>query len=53
MLCYGDGNKMALNDSIYDYGVDAHGQKSIKSENQSVAFFTQSFGHLGSVRLNP
>lgn len=40
LLRYSDRNKMALNNSIYDYGVDAHGQKSIKSKNQSIAFFT-------------
>jgi len=50
LLCYVDLNKMALDDSVYDNGIDAYGQKCIEPENQSVTFLVQSFGYFGSVK---
>lgn len=39
LLCYVYLNKMSLNHSIYNNGINAYSDKSIKSKNQSIAFF--------------
>lgn len=52
LLSYVDSNEMTLHDSIYNNSVNAYSQKRIKSKNQSITFFIQSLGYLGSVNLN-